>query len=152
LKGLPGDVSLYHYVTPAAHLLVGPMGLWIILPYHQRGEVTYERNRWRLRRGGFMQAYMTVFGQEGIGRPDLEADGQLQAVRKHLAKTMDEASLPPISAVLVFSNDQATLDAADAPLPTIPLRKLKDFFRARTRENSIRGETLLRVKACLPQD
>ena len=27
LKGLPGDYTIYHYKTPASHLLVGPAGL-----------------------------------------------------------------------------------------------------------------------------
>ena len=77
LKGLPGDYTLYHFVTPASHLLVGPAGVWTLLPYRQRGVVTYTKNRWRIGNGGFLQAYMSIFGQEGIGRPDLEADGEL---------------------------------------------------------------------------
>ncbi len=30
LKGLPGDTVMYHYVTPAAHLLVGAPGLGVL--------------------------------------------------------------------------------------------------------------------------
>ena len=79
LKGLPGDTTLYHYTSPAPHLLVGPMGIWALLPYHQRGRLTYEGKRWRLRGGGFMQSYMSLFGQEGLGRPDAEAGSQIEA-------------------------------------------------------------------------
>ena len=68
LKGLPGDMTIYHYVSPVPHLLIGSAGVWILQPYHQRGKVTYYKNRWRLSGGGFMQAYMTIFGQEEIGR------------------------------------------------------------------------------------
>ena len=32
LKGLPGDVTIYHYAAPAAHLLVGAMGIWALIP------------------------------------------------------------------------------------------------------------------------
>ena len=56
LKGIPGDTTIYHYLTPVSHLLIGPAGLWILQPYHQRGKVTYYKNRWRLTGGGFMQA------------------------------------------------------------------------------------------------
>ena len=52
LKGLPGDTVLYHYVTPASHLLVGPAGVWILQTHHQKGKVTYDRNRWRVSGGG----------------------------------------------------------------------------------------------------
>ncbi|MFH1186380.1 MAG: hypothetical protein V1755_15320 [Chloroflexota bacterium] len=152
LKGLPGDTTLYHYTAPVPHLLVGPMGLWVLLPYQQRGAVTHERNRWRLRGGGFMQAYMSIFGQEGLGRPDSEADGQIQAMKKHLAKGMDEALVPSINAVLVFTNDQAQIESEGAPLPAVHVKKLKDFIRQRTKDNAVHGDVLVRVKACLPQD
>lgn len=151
LKGLPGDTTVYHYTAPAPHLLVGPMGVWVLLPYHQRGRLTFERNRWRLRGGGFMQSYMTIFGQEGLGRPDLEAANQSDAVKRHLEKNMDETQVPPINAVLVFTNDQADIETAEAPLPVVQLKKLKDFMRQKMKETSSASPTMLLVKACLPQ-
>lgn len=152
LKGLPGDATLYHYAAPSSHLLVGPMGIWVLLPYHQRGVVSYARNRWRIRGGGFMQTYMTIFGQEGLGRPDAEALTQIQAVKKHLAKCMDEGSMPAIQAVLVFTHDQVDIQAESAPLPAVNLKKLKDFIRQRAKDNTLPSLTLQQVKACLPQD
>lgn len=150
LKGLPGDTTLYHYTTPAPHLLVGPMGLWVLLPFHQRGRVTFERKRWRLRGGGFMQGYMTIFGQEGLGRPDAEASGQVGAVEKLLAKCLDGDSQPPVNAVLVFTHDKVEIDAVDAPVPAVHMRKLKDFIRQRARDGVLRHEVLTRVRTCLP--
>lgn len=150
LKGLPGDTTLYHYTTPAPHLLVGPIGLWVLLPFHQRGRVTFERKRWRLRGGGFMQGYMTIFGQEGLGRPDAEASGQVGAVEKLLAKCLDGDSRPPVSAVLVFTHDKVEIDAVDAPVPAVHMRKLKDFIRQRARDGVLRHEVLARVRTCLP--
>ena len=35
LKGLTKDFILYHWATPVSHLLIGPAGIWILLPYHQ---------------------------------------------------------------------------------------------------------------------
>jgi hypothetical protein len=152
LKGLPGDATMYHYAAPAPHLLVGPMGIWVLMPYHQRGKLTFDKNRWRLRGGGFMQSYMTIFGQEGLGRPDLEAANQIDAVKRHLQKNMDEAQVPPINAVLVFTNDQVDIEAAGAPLPVVQLKKLKDFMRQKSKETSSSSPTMLLVKACLPQE
>ena len=67
LKGLPGEFVIYHWTTSVAHLLVGPAGIWVLLPFHQRGHVTYRKNRWRMAGGGFLQNYMRLFGQEGLG-------------------------------------------------------------------------------------
>jgi hypothetical protein len=150
LKGLPGDTTIYHYLSPAAHLLLGPMGLWILLPYHQRGVVRYERERWRLRGGGFMQSYMTIFGQEGLGRPDLEAAAQVEALRKHLARVMDQSEIPTINAALVFTADNVDVQDTDAPLAALPIKRLKDFMRQKARGNAAPAEAITRVKACLP--
>ncbi len=151
LKGLPGDVTIYHYTAPAPHLLVGPMGVWVLLPYQQRGRLTYENNRWRLRGGGFMQSYMTIFGQEGLGRPDLEAGSQIDAVKRHLAAKMEEGAVPAVEAVLVFTHEQVEIDASDAPLPAVPLKKLKDFMRQRIKDQPSPSATVLLVKGSLPQ-
>ncbi len=64
LKGLPNEDTIYHYVTPASHLYVGSAGIWVLLPLHQRGRVTYQKNRWKISGGGFMQGYLSIFGQE----------------------------------------------------------------------------------------
>jgi hypothetical protein len=133
LKGLPGDTTLYHYATPVPHLLVGPMGVWILLPYHQRGKLTFRKNRWRMTGGGFMQGYMTIFGQEGIGRPDLEATNQSQALAKRLVGELEEASIPPINVVMVLTGDKAELDVSGAPLPAVHVKKLKDFMRQKSK-------------------
>jgi hypothetical protein len=151
LKGLPGEATIYHYVTPVPHLLVGPMGVWVLLPYRQRGRLTYQGNRWRLRGGGFMQGYMSIFGQEGLGRPDLDAAGQIEAMKKFLSKNMAEAEIPAINAALVFTNDELEIDGANPTLPALPLRKLKDFIRQKTKEQQATPLAILRIQELLPQ-
>jgi hypothetical protein len=147
LKGLPGDTTLYHYTAPASHVLVGPMGIWALLPYHQRGTLTYDGRRWRLRGGGFIQGYMSLFGQEGLGRPDAEAANQVGAVNKHLQKGMELTTLPPVQAVLVFTHDDLEMNLEDPPLPAVHLKKLKDFMRQQAKAGAMSSEKLARVNA-----
>lgn len=137
LKGLHSDFSIYHYSTPASHLLLGPAGVWVLLPYQQGGSVTYEKNRWRIRGGGFMQGYMRIFGQEGIGRPDLEAENEVNTVRKFLLKRMDENSVPEIKPILVFTHDQVEVDPGESPVPALKLKHLKGFIRDASRERKL---------------
>lgn len=151
LKGLPGDTSVYHYVTPAAHLLVGPAGLWIFQIFHQRGKVAFHKNRWRLSKGGFMQTYMSIFGQEGIGRPDLEFSNEADSLKKFLTKHMeDEEQVPEIQGALVFTNEQVDIDADEAPLPAIRAKQLKEFMRQRSKQRLIDMPTLEQIKSVLP--
>ena len=151
LKGLPGDYTIYHFVTPASHLLVGPAGIWALIPYRQRGVVKYVKNRWRVSNAGFLQAYMSIFGQEGIGRPDLEAEGEISAVRKLLMKNLNEGEIPSVQAALVFMHDEVDLQVEDAPLPALKIKQLKDFMRQRAKEKPLSQMQLSAVKAALPE-
>ena len=137
LKGLHSDFSIYHYITPAAHLLVGPAGVWVLLPYQQAGTVSFEKERWKVRGGGFMQSYMRIFGQEGIGRPDLEAESEAAAVKKFLLKRMDENAIPEIKTILVFTHDQVELEPGESPFPARKLKQLKGFIRDESRERKL---------------
>ena len=80
LKGFSKQYSLYHYVAPASHVLVGPAGIWVLIPKHQRGTIVYTKNRWRKRGGGVLSAYMTLFAQEGLGRPEFEIASESDAL------------------------------------------------------------------------
>ena len=151
LKGLPGDYTIYHFMAPASHLLVGPAGIWALIPYRQRGVVTYSKNRWRVGKGGALQAYMSIFGQEGIGRPDMEAQGEIGEVKKLLAKSLEENEIPDVQAALVFMNEQVEIQADGAPIPALRLKQLKDFLRQKAKEKPISQVQLLAVKAALPQ-
>ncbi|MDL1909280.1 hypothetical protein FBQ81_01100 [Chloroflexi bacterium CFX6] len=151
LKGLQNEFVIYHYMTPASHLLVGPAGIWILMPYHQRGQVVYKKNRWRMSGGGFLQTYMRIFGQENLGRPDLEIDGEIKAVKKYLAKQMDESEIPEIRALMVFTNENIEIEADDAPVPALKLKEIKEFFRKKAKDKPIGQMQLAAVKAALPE-
>lgn len=137
LKGLDNQYSMYHYTTPAAHLLVGPSGMWVIIPYHQVGKIVYEKGRWRQKGGGFMQRYLRAFAQEGIGRPDLEAPAEAQAVSRFLKKSLPYKTIIEPKTVLVFTNEKADLEVDGAPVPTLPLKKLKETIRKSAKENAL---------------
>ncbi|MHB8778264.1 MAG: hypothetical protein ACYC6R_10955 [Anaerolineales bacterium] len=129
LKGLHSEFTLYHYSSPVSHLLVGPSGVWALLPYHQRGKITFTKNRWKMSGGGFLQGYMRIFGQEGIGRPDIEAENEVRVLKSFFVKHMDEADIPEINPILVFTSDEVELESGDSPIPAMKLKQLKEFMR-----------------------
>jgi len=151
LKGLPKDYSMYHWTTPIAHLLVGPAGVWALIPYHQRGQVIYRKNRWKMSGGGFLQNYMRLFGQEGIGRPDLEAESEIASIKKALAKELEESEIPEINAALVFTTEGVEIEADEAPIPALPIKKLKDFMRNMAKEKPITPHEVEKVGSVLPE-
>jgi hypothetical protein len=147
LKGLPGDYTIYHYMTPASHLLIGPSGVWLLMPYHQRGQVTYKKKRWQIGGGGFLQSYMRIFGQESLGRPDVEIDSELNLLKRHFAKHMDESQIPEIKPLIIFTNDETEINVTDTPVPAMKLKQMKDFIRQKGKGNALSSIRLEEIKS-----
>ena len=142
LKGLHSEFNMYHYSSPVSHLLIGPSGVWALLPYHQRGKVSFEKNRWRIKGGGFLQGYMRVFGQENLGRPELDAENEVRTLQKFFAKKLDESDIPEIKPILVFTTDEVELDAGDSPIAAMKLKQLKEFMRQGGKNRALTGEQI----------
>lgn len=151
LKGLTKDYTLYHYVTPVNHLLVGPAGVWVIRPYYQRGTIVYEKDRWKQKGGGFLLGYLKLFAQEGLGRPDLETQADLDMLRDAFKKTLGD-DIPPLNASLVFYDPRAELQADEAPFPTLKIEALKEHLRKYAKANPFPPEQVKRITAALPQE
>jgi hypothetical protein len=130
LKGLEDSYTLYHYRTPTPHLLVGPAGIWVLLTRHQKGTVTYNGKRYVQKGGGFMQGYLRLFGQEGVGRPEAELKNDISAIQRFLEKKLPDVELPAVQGALAFTDESAIMDdMQDAPVPTVPIKKLKEVIR-----------------------
>ncbi|MDD2921744.1 MAG: hypothetical protein PHQ36_05595 [Anaerolineales bacterium] len=152
LKGLHSEFNLYHYASPISHLLVGPSGVWVLLPYHQGGKIAFAKNRWRLSGGGFMQGYMRIFGQESLGRPEIDAEGETQALRKFLAKNMDEADIPEIKPILIFTNDSVELEVGDSSIAAMKLKQLKEFLRQGAKNRALSTSQIEKITALFQKD
>jgi len=151
LKGLHSEFNMYHYSSPVSHLLVGPSGVWALLPYHQRGKILYEKNRWKLKGGGFLQGYMRIFGQEGLGRPDLDAENEVNTLKKFFAGKMDEADIPEIKPLLIFTTDDVELEAGESPIAAVKLKQLKEFMRQGGKNRTLSNEKIKALTDILEQ-
>ena len=146
LKGLDDRYALYHYSTPASHLLVGPAGLWILLPYYHKGKITYneKKERWQ-RKGGNL--YLRIFAQDSIGRPTKDIAYERKSIKKELSQIPD-FELPPIQAALVFTHEEAQIEADNTPHPTLHVLQLKKFIRKRAKSR----ESLSMIDVKIIQD
>jgi hypothetical protein len=151
LKGLGDQYTLYHFSGPVPHLLVGPAGVMPLLPYNQRGTITYDENRKRWRQKGG-NLYLKIFAQEGLGRPDLDVDANMHDLQNHLKRNLGDVELPPVKPVLVFTHDKADVQAANAAAPTVAAEKLKDFIRRLAKEEPAPTEQFRLVQKTLPTE
>lgn len=134
LKGMDERYAIFHYTTAVPHLLVGPAGVWILLPRNQSGKVIYAKGRWRQTRSGCLQAYLRFFAQEGIGRPDLDIPVEAQSVANFFKKKNAEIEVPQVQAALVFTNENVELEVDEAPTPSLPAKELKEFLRKKAKD------------------
>jgi hypothetical protein len=150
LKGLEDKYTFYNYTTSVPQLLVGPSGIWVLIPYTVKGLITYDekKKRWKHKGGNF---YLKLFAQESLGRPDLDALGMVNDAEKFIAKNLQNFDHPPIQAALVFTNENISVDAGNAPVPTLAAGKLKDFFRRKAKEEPAPLETIKLLQAALPK-
>jgi hypothetical protein len=152
LKGLGREFTVYHYVTPVSHLVIGPAGVWTILPIFQSGVVAYDKKHWRAKGGGFLQRYMRIFGQENLGRPDLESEAEIDSARRYLKRVLPEGTeIPEVRSALLFANPKVELNVEDAPIPAMLPKDLKDFLREKSKEKAIGDLMLSSLRAALPQ-
>jgi hypothetical protein len=151
LKGLTYEYTLYHYMTPVPHVLIGPAGIWALTAFYQRGQITYENGRWKQKASGLGYNYMRIFGQENLGRPDLEAKAEAERLRRYLAKLLPDQELPPVQALAVFTDEQADVQVNDAPIPALPLKRLKEFLRKQAKDKPLAKADIERIQAVLPK-
>jgi hypothetical protein len=152
LKGLGREYTIYHYVTPVSHMLVGPAGVWTIDPKYQSGTVIYDGKRWRAKGGGFVSSYLRLFGQDNIGRPDLESESEIGAAKKYFLRVLPEGTEPPpVKTALLFVHPKVDLQVNESPLPAMGPKDLNDYLREQSKSKPIGETTLDTIRQCLPQ-
>ena len=151
LKGLDNKYTLYHYTTPVSHLLIGPAGIWVLLPKHQGGTISYSNGRYRQKGGNL---YLKIFAQEGLGRPEIEVRSEEETIEKYLKDLLPEDVEPEIRSALVFTNPKVEIDISeeeDNPGEAVLASKIKDLIRKEAKSKRLSQETINEIVDLLPE-
>lgn len=151
LKGLGRDYTIYHYTTPAPHFLIGPSGLWVLLHYYQGGSIRFENKRWRQKGGGFIQGYLRIFGQENIGRPEIEGSAEALSLEKFFKKALPGEEIPAIKVAAIFSNPNVELSTNEAPIPAFTPKDFKELVKENAKNNPMSPKILKTIQEILPR-
>lgn len=118
---------MYHYLLPAAHVLLTPAGPIVFVTKSQRGNVSVEDDRWRHRSGGL---FSRLFGQESLGNPTREAERAVRALAAYIDKEAPEVEEVPIGAIIVFTaKDESNRDLKGSTIPAMHYTKLRGYLR-----------------------
>jgi hypothetical protein len=146
LKKLGKEYSLYHFISPVSHLLVGPVGIWILVPKLMRGIVTYneKRKKWQLSQDRTSRKVFS-FMNEGIGDPKRDILTEAEKLDRYLRKHWTLEEKPNVQAALVIFHPEAVVEADNAPIPTVHATKLRAFIRDQEKTNSVSNTALREI-------
>ena len=127
LKKLPDTYALYHFTSPVSHLLLGPAGVWILIPRYGKGKVTYDtdRSRWKLKPKNLMAR---LFGG-GLARPEMEIISEADALDRYLQKHWTGSDHPHVNAALVMMDNDIEIEAEGSAVPTLHLTKVYGYMK-----------------------
>jgi hypothetical protein len=126
LKGFDDRYCLYNYLLPAPHVLLSPVGLFVLTALGQDGVIRYDGQKFR--RDFSLGRAFRFMAEEGMGKPFAEADAQVGA----LQKLLDENGLGDeveVQNIVIFYNPKAELIVSDPPRPVINPKGLKKAIR-----------------------
>jgi hypothetical protein len=131
LKGFDDRYRLYSYVLPAPHVLLSPMGLFVLTTMGHDGTIRYDGTRFR--RAWTPGRLLRLMADEGLGRPVEEVQRQIAAVQQFLAAHKAGQEID-IEGIIVFYNPRVQLEVTDPPLPIIEPKGMKKAIRRQSEE------------------
>lgn len=134
VRGLSSNAVLYHFIFPARHVLIGPMGVYVIYPLFQERRIVVRDDRWRMP-GGMFSGILTFMRQEGLGDPVRDATIEAQFMQRYLSKRFPDTDIE-VQPVIFVVNPRAQVEIEGAP--SIPITfgdsaqgtTLKDYLKS----------------------
>ncbi len=128
LKGFDDRYRLYNYLLPAPHVLLSPVGLYVLTAMGQDGVIRYEGGRFR--RDFSLGRLLRFMADEGLGRPFEMADEEVRALQRFLAAHGVEGV--EVQSLVVFYHPRARLELSETPRPVVEPKRLKKVIRAQS--------------------
>lgn len=117
LKGMGPKYTLFHYLLPANHVLVGPEGVFVIHTVWQEKTYRAVGKKW-YGDGGLLNRIMGYMRQDLIGDPFREAQLEAQQVQRMVDKLEPDAGIE-VQPLVVFIHPKATFEVEDPVMPVL---------------------------------
>jgi hypothetical protein len=126
LKGFDDRYALYEFLLPVSHVLREPGGVTVISLKPQEGEIRYNDGKWRHKQG--WGRLLRWVGQEGLGKPDLDVQSDVEKLQEWLGQQSSELEVP-VRGVVVFTSPKAQLELDNPPVPAMASKQVKGWLR-----------------------
>ncbi len=117
LKGLGKKYTLFHYLLPGQHVLVGPEGVFTLKTVWQDRHYRVAGKKWRGEEG-LLRKLNGYMRQDLIGNPFQDALFEAQQVQKLADKIAPEAGIE-VQPLVVFIHPSASFEAEEPLFPVL---------------------------------
>jgi hypothetical protein len=117
LKGLGKRYSLFHYLLPARHVLIGPEGVFTITIIWQERVYRVKGKRWSTV-GGMMTGLASFMRQDSVGNPFRDALFDAQSVQRVLNKIAPDSGVK-VQPLIVLISPKVAAEIEDPIIPVL---------------------------------
>lgn len=129
-KGLDDRFQIFHYRSSIPHLLVGPAGLWSIVPTFIDGEIIYDENKenWTHKRNSLVNRLLQ---KEYFPNPSTEYKHHKKELEKILKEKTKTDNNPDLKLLVLLLNKNVSISGIIEKdnILIMPFEKVKDRFR-----------------------
>lgn len=150
LKGLNNNYFLYVFTAKVPYLLVGPMGIWILSLYHQKGDIEYDQKKGKYVQKNGPNVISRYFGQEGLPNVIKESKSALKSFQSYLADAQIQEAQKP-KALSVFFSKEANIKSTIPEYTCLKAEKLKSLVRRESKNPVLTNDEIKQLVAHLPQ-
>jgi hypothetical protein len=149
LKGLNDEYTLYNFTTAVQHLLIGPQGIWVLNPYHQKGVISFDPQKSSYRQKGGAGLIGKFFGQEGLPKIAREAENLQKDIELYFAKQQLPLPVKP-EVVNLFISEEVEISGSNFPQKCIRADKVKSIIRNESKTHLLSPQNISEIKSKLP--
>jgi hypothetical protein len=80
-----------------------------------------------------------------LGRPEKESAAEVESLKKFFMKNLPDLEITDPKVVLVFVNPKAELEVEGAPIPSLPVKELKNVIRKSAKEKPLAPESITQI-------
>ncbi|MEX0787294.1 MAG: hypothetical protein WD906_00305 [Anaerolineales bacterium] len=128
LKGLDNRYAVVHYALGAPHALLGPSGIFALIPVVEDGSLREAEGRWTrsLPRRGLLRPARTESLSDLAGRGRRDVSSLERSILRQTGETREVGA----RAVLVFLSPRAEIETSGtSDPPAVHIKKLKEWIR-----------------------
>ena len=139
MKGFDDRYHLYAWTLPVPFVMLSPQGIYTLTTRDQTGQVSVTGSTWKSKLS--LGRLLSVFAQEGLGNPTVEAQGQAAKLGAWIKGKLPDTNIE-VQPVIVFIDPRIQLEADAPTVPVLDPKGIKKWLRGGGKGQNLRSADL----------